>query len=213
MSEPAMPTRDINHLHPTVRRGAQEFLARTKAAGLNVLITETFRTKAYQDSLYAKGRTAPGSIVTNLRGGQSMHEFRIAFDICKNVRGQEYSDTAFFNQCGKIWQDMGGEWGGNWASFPDKPHMQYTHGYTESQIRNGTRIPDNAQMLWERSHTTPPKEELPMPPTNQPIPSEWAKEAWAWALAKGITDGTNPQGSATREQVITLIYNALKSFP
>jgi hypothetical protein len=39
------------------------------------------------------------------------------------------------------------------------------------------------------------------------IPSSWAKEAWEWGIGQKITDGTNPQGSATREQVVRLIYN------
>ena len=37
-------------------------------------------------------------------------------------------------------------------------------------------------------------------------PSEWAKEAWEWGKQKGITDGSNPQGTATREEVITMLY-------
>lgn len=39
-------------------------------------------------------------------------------------------------------------------------------------------------------------------------PSSWAKEAWEWAKKEGITDGTNPQGIATREEVITMIKRA-----
>jgi hypothetical protein len=42
------------------------------------------------------------------------------------------------------------------------------------------------------------------------IPSEWAKEAWAWAIGKGITDGTDPQGMITREQAITMLWRAIK---
>lgn len=45
-------------------------------------------------------------------------------------------------------------------------------------------------------------------PTN--LPSDWAKEAWDWAIKNKITDGTNPQGTPTREQVVQLIYNAMK---
>lgn len=41
-------------------------------------------------------------------------------------------------------------------------------------------------------------------------PSDWAKEAWEWAIKQGITDGTNPQGTITREQVVTMIFRALK---
>jgi len=40
------------------------------------------------------------------------------------------------------------------------------------------------------------------------IPSNWAKEAWEWGIENGITDGTNPQGMATREEVITMIKRA-----
>ena len=37
-------------------------------------------------------------------------------------------------------------------------------------------------------------------------PSSWAKEAWEWAKKEGITDGTNPQGNVTREQVVTMLH-------
>ena len=42
------------------------------------------------------------------------------------------------------------------------------------------------------------------PDKNQP--SAWAKEAWEWAIKEGITDGTNPQGAITREQVVTMLH-------
>lgn len=38
-------------------------------------------------------------------------------------------------------------------------------------------------------------------------PSAWALAAWNWARGQGITDGTNPQNPATREQVITMLHN------
>jgi len=47
--------------------------------------------------------------------------------------------------------------------------------------------------------------------TGKNTPSVWAKEAWDWAIKEGITDGTNPQGAITREQVVTMIYRALKA--
>ncbi|GMG96266.1 glycoside hydrolase family 25 protein [Tepidimicrobium xylanilyticum] len=36
-------------------------------------------------------------------------------------------------------------------------------------------------------------------------PSDWVKDDWNWAIEKGITDGRNPQGLATREQVVAMI--------
>ena len=44
-----------------------------------------------------------------------------------------------------------------------------------------------------------------LPPGHTPSP--WAKEAWEWAFTKGLTDGTNPQGIPTREQMVQLLYN------
>jgi len=36
-------------------------------------------------------------------------------------------------------------------------------------------------------------------------PSSWAKEAWEEAKKNGITDGTKPQGSVTKEQVVVML--------
>ena len=38
-------------------------------------------------------------------------------------------------------------------------------------------------------------------------PSGWAKEAWAWACGNKITDGSDPKGAVTREQMVQLLYN------
>ena len=37
------------------------------------------------------------------------------------------------------------------------------------------------------------------------VPSEWAKDDWEWGKKQGITDGSNPGGNCTREQVIAMI--------
>ena len=41
-------------------------------------------------------------------------------------------------------------------------------------------------------------------------PSKWAEEAWEWAKKAGITDGSRPKDNATREEIVTMIYRALK---
>ena len=79
-----------------------------------------------------------------------MHNFRCAFDFCKNVKGKEYNDPIFFNQVGKIWTEMGGEWGGNWTGFVDKPHCQFTNGRKDSDIFNKRYVmPNDTKMKWE----------------------------------------------------------------
>lgn len=34
----------------------------------------------------------------------------------------------------------------------------------------------------------------------------WAADAQAWAVAEGVSDGTNPTGAVTREQFVTMLY-------
>jgi len=38
------------------------------------------------------------------------------------------------------------------------------------------------------------------------IPSNWAKEAWEWAIKNSITDGTRPKDNVTREELVTMLY-------
>ena len=49
--------------------------------------------------------------------------------------------------------------------------------------------------------------ESPSITENTPNPSRWAREAWDWAVQHRLTDGTNPQGIPTREQMMQLLYN------
>ena len=48
-------------------------------------------------------------------------------------------------------------------------------------------------------------ETVPKPVVTPGTPSDWAKASWEKAIAAGVTDGTNPQNPATREQVITML--------
>ena len=74
--------RDIALCHPRMQKIAAQWITACKAEGINVAISETLRTAAEQDALYAKGRTKPGNIVTNAKGSsyKSQHQWGIAFD-------------------------------------------------------------------------------------------------------------------------------------
>jgi len=121
-----MSSRDLNLLHPNTRAKVLKLMAECEKRGLKVLFYDTRRTRAEQNRLFAQGRTAPGQIVTNASGDSmlSMHMWSIAVDFCKNIRGQEFSDAAFFTQVGALAETCGLEWGGRWKSFPDRPHLQ-----------------------------------------------------------------------------------------
>ena len=128
--------RGIEHLHPQVRERVEKLVAECNKRGIPILITETLRSKQEQDDLYAKGRSKPGGIVTNVRYPHSMHCWGLAFDFCKNVKGQEYSDAVFFAKVGQIGKSLGLTWGGDWTSFPDRPHFQLdSFGNTNELMR------------------------------------------------------------------------------
>lgn len=119
--------RDLNQLSEKAKQACELFLKTCEESGLNVLVTETYRSQARQDYLYEQGRSRPGKVVTWTHS--SRHTSRRAWDICKNVKGQEYSDANFFKQCGAIAKDLGITWGGTWTSTPDTPHFEISEDW------------------------------------------------------------------------------------
>lgn len=118
--------RDIKELKENAQIACNLFLSRCEAVGLKVLITETYRSQERQNELYAQGRTTKGGIVTWTKN--SRHTSRLAWDICQNVKGKEYSDNVFFEKCGQIAKELGIIWGGSWKT-PDKPHFEVTSAW------------------------------------------------------------------------------------
>lgn len=89
-------------------------------------VVQGLRTWAEQDTLYAQGRTAPGEIVTNARGGQSWHNLGCAVDLVP------MDPTPDWNLAHPAWQAMltcgvalGLTEGAKWC-HPDNPHFQLT---------------------------------------------------------------------------------------
>jgi peptidoglycan L-alanyl-D-glutamate endopeptidase CwlK len=122
-------------LDPTVKKRAETFLVKAKEAGFNLRITDGYRSFDRQNELYAQGRTKAGSIVTNAKGGDSLHNFGMAFDVVDKDKGYNID----WNKVGQIGRDAGLEWGGDWKSFQDRPHFQYTGGYSLKQVQKGSR--------------------------------------------------------------------------
>lgn len=113
----------ITSLTPATQALAQKLIDACAAAGVPIKITSTLRTAEEQDRLYAQGRTAPGQIVTKLKGGQGIHETGQAFDVMP-VNGGYSASQATWNKIGEIGQGLGLEWGGAWKNFKDLPHFQ-----------------------------------------------------------------------------------------
>lgn len=100
-----------------------------------LIITSTYRDYESQNALYAQGRTKPGDIVTNARGGYSWHNFQVAFDVVPVINGVAiWNNNILWRDIGEIGKECDLEWGGDWQ-FVDKPHFQDAGGLSMAQLR------------------------------------------------------------------------------
>jgi peptidoglycan L-alanyl-D-glutamate endopeptidase CwlK len=114
----------IATLLPEVQPYARALVAKSAQNGITIKVISGLRTYEEQNDLYAQGRTKPGNIVTNARGGYSNHNFGIAFDIGV-FEGSSYKDESpKYKAVGALGTDLGLEWGGNWKTIQDEPHFQ-----------------------------------------------------------------------------------------
>lgn len=154
----------IASLHPKVQPLARLFLQEAYEAGLDPRVMETQRSRERQEQLYAQGRTAPGAVVTKARGGQSNHNYGVAFDVVPGALLAQKNwapEDARWAQLGSLAAKHGLEWGGNWK-FVDRPHFQLA-GANWRALQND---PEFAQF----SGGAPgPRREVPtQTPTNTP---------------------------------------------
>lgn len=138
-------SRDLSELTPDTRRKAQAFIAACRAAGIDLLVTSTYRDAESQAALYAQGRTAPGKIVTNAKPGQSWHNWRCALDVVplrngKPVWSTTGEDGKLWEQVGKLGESVGLEWAGRWKSFRELAHFQNAQGLTLAQLQAGAKL-------------------------------------------------------------------------
>ena len=128
---------NVRTLAVRAQRPAREFLQRVRAEGIGARIISGTRTYAMQDALYRQGRFGnPGPRVTNARGGQSNHNFGIAWDIGIFTAGGGYvTDGPPYDAAAAAGAAPELEWGGDGASFVDKPHWQLATGLTLAALR------------------------------------------------------------------------------
>lgn len=135
-------------LHPNIReqvkaliQQAEEKLGQYAA----IRIVQGLRTFEEQDALYAQGRSKPGNIVTNSRGGQSYHNYGLAIDFAilydkdKNGTFETLSwDTLVdldrdgekdWMEVVEVFEKANYVWGGRFSSIKDNPHFEKTFGY------------------------------------------------------------------------------------
>lgn len=116
----------LQKIHPALASAVRALIADLSAKGLIVEVVQGMRTFAEQDELYAKGRTKPGEIVTQARGGESNHNYGLAVDLCPftNDKPDWNAPMTAWAAIGAAAEKHGLEWGGQWKKFIDKPHVQ-----------------------------------------------------------------------------------------
>ena len=127
---------NIRSLHPKAQEAARMFLTAVRAAGFDARIISGTRTYAEQDALYRVGRygDATRKPVTKARGGQSNHNFGIAWDIGLFENGKYVTKDKPYKEVARLCPPSV-EWGGNWKSFPDTPHYQLALDKGLTEIR------------------------------------------------------------------------------
>lgn len=124
----------IAKLHPQIREEAALLINMVEEkTGIKLRVTQGFRSFAEQNALYEQGRSKPGKIVTNAKGGESYHNYGLALDVCE-IRGRQAIWDCDWKKIAAIAKKLGWEWGGDWVRFKDKPHFQKAFGKSEKQL-------------------------------------------------------------------------------
>jgi len=118
----------------------------------------------------------------------------------------------------KTMQDLKGKWASDQQY--DTKLVTLMNALKATPSAEGDKIPEVSQPPVTQPPVTTPPETQPQvtppqvtqPPMQNHAPSEWARASWEWAKNNKITDGTNPTNTATREQVIQIIYNWQQMF-
>lgn len=211
-------SRDIDWLRPDVAANCRKLIRLAAEEGFPVLVTTTTRDNASQLEAYLAGRSK--SKVPTFHSEQA----GLAFDICKNKKGEEYSDMAFWAAVSRIGKAMGFTWGGDWKMV-DMPHFQWdgpNHEYTSAHILRGEYPPEmpyyeeDDEMSYEQfvkymDQYMAERQELPDVNWGE----EW-QDARRWAeeetgLIRGDVNGNRMyQAFPTRQQLVLFLYRLVR---
>ena len=140
---------DIELLRPKTKALCELLIKKCKEQGIEIAITQTYRSPELQDAYYAQGREdlvsvnkrrvkvnlppikeSENKIVTKAKGNTSPHNFSLAFDFCPIKNGKlDWNDIVTFKKVGEIGESLNIEgytleWGGRFKSIVDFPHFQ-----------------------------------------------------------------------------------------
>lgn len=132
----------IDTLHPLIKAEVLELVTHVNTVILTgkvkMIVTQGLRTFDEQNKLFAQRPK-----VTNAKGGQSIHNYGLAFDFCLADGGRTIWDTVKdfdgdkvpdWMEVVKVFKAAGYVWGGDFRSIVDKPHFEKTFGHTWQQL-------------------------------------------------------------------------------
>lgn len=145
-----------SRLNPRVAAMAARTAQALLEEGFTPYVFEGYRSYARQESL------SGGS--TNAGGGYSYHQYGLAVDIIWMTENGQPSWTPskpqFWDRVGALGLSFGfSEWGGNWSSLRDYPHLEYHPGgqrtseikkvYEASGSNRDTNVEAGNKAVWE----------------------------------------------------------------
>ncbi|NBQ17520.1 M15 family peptidase [bacterium] len=135
--------------HPKIREELNNYYIECNnklPKGVRLRFAYVYRSVEEQNKLYNQRPK-----VTNAKGGQSIHQYGLAFDyvimLDKDNNGTfESIEWSLASPYHKVivdyFESKGYEWGGSWVSFKDYPHFQKTFGNTWQTLKNKPTFKD-----------------------------------------------------------------------
>ncbi len=202
--------RDLSELLPLAQTACRLLFQECYKAGIkNIFITETYRSQARQNYLYAQGRTRPGQIVTWTL--TSNHTSRLAWDIAVGPPQSLY-DVTTLNRVGGIARKLGITWGGDWVGSIDRPHFEIKPTWkipTGFKLEGQVIVPSNSKMQVQLI-VEDKKEEIKMTNWNPGSPTlkTEAENYIAQAVKDGIIQSSHlkdlQSGAITTDRLVGL---------
>jgi peptidoglycan L-alanyl-D-glutamate endopeptidase CwlK len=151
----------IKEAHPRLRdKMLQDYKKANSLLGKGVRLrfAYVFRSNSLQDKLYNQRPK-----VTNAKGGQSIHNYGLAFDIVllydndgngtfeeasySQIKDFDKDAIADWKEVTDYFKSQGWECGADWKTFKDAPHFEYNYGFDwktlKARVDRGIIITDN----------------------------------------------------------------------
>jgi hypothetical protein len=144
MNDPRLHTTDIVAdialLEPVTRAAIQAVIADAAAAGIALMVFETYRSQERQSALFQQGATQLRTV--------GVHHYGLACDLVKNIAGHP-SWKGDFSFLAALAKAHGLIWGGDWGtpnrphSFRDEDHVQRCSISRQAALFRGDWYPDD----------------------------------------------------------------------